>query len=107
MLEQLVYAANICRNRRRVDQGKWDDILEQLKDFLDSIQKKFKKFHPDRDDGDVYIEWTALNEPFYSSDEDDESDCGDSIQEMAHEVALAYDQNSELSSMNMSCSFRG
>jgi hypothetical protein len=27
--------------------------------------------------------------------EDDEFDCGDSIQEMAHEVAFAYDQNSE------------
>ena len=23
MLEQLVYAANICRHNRRVDQGKW------------------------------------------------------------------------------------
>ena len=95
MLEQLVHAANICRNRRRVDQEQWDDISEQLKDFLDGIQKKFEKFHPDWDDGDVYIEWTALKEPFYCSDVDDESDCGDSTQDMDHEVAFAYDRNSE------------
>ena len=95
MLEQLVYAANICRHSRRVDQGKWDDILDQLKDFLESIQKRFEIFHPDWDDGDVYIEWTALNQPLYDSDVDDESDCGDSTQEMVREVAFGYDRNSE------------
>ena len=96
MLEQLVYAANICRHTRRVDQGKWDDILDQLKEYLDSIQKRFEIFHPRWDDGDVYIEWTALNQPLYDSDVGDESDCADSTQEMAREVAFAYDRNSEL-----------
>ena len=95
MLEQFVYAANICRRRRQLDQEKWDDIMVSVKDFLNSIHKGFEKFHPNWNDGDVYIEWTALNKSLYDSDVEDESDCGDSKQEISREFELEYDQTSE------------
>jgi len=95
MLEQFVYAANICRSSRRLDQEKWDDIIDQVKDFLNSIQKRFEIFHPNWNDGDVYIEWTTLSKSLYDSDVDDESDCGDSNQEISREVELEYDRTSE------------
>ena len=93
MLEQLVHAAHICQNHRQVEHDTWDDLSARLEYFLDSVQETFEIFHPNWEVGEVYIDWTALNDPCYGSDEDGESDFGDSIQDVHHEVAFAYDQN--------------
>ena len=93
-MQQLVHAAYVCRSCRRVDQDKWDDISAWLNDFLDSVQEKFESYHPDWDDGDLYIDWNGLNEPFYGSNMDGGSDSDDSTQEMHHEVEFDYDRNS-------------
>ena len=66
----------------------------KVKDFSKSVQEKFESYHPNWDDGDLYIDWTDLNEPFYGSNVDGGSDFGDSIQEMHHEVEFEYERNS-------------
>jgi hypothetical protein len=95
LLEQLVHAAHICKNRRLMEHDEWDDLSNRLKSFLDSVQEKFEKFHPNWEDGEVYKDWSALIDPCNGSDSEI-SDYGDSLQDVHQGFEWTYDRNVEL-----------
>ena len=70
----------------------WDDIGERLLDFLRNIRARFKEYHIDWSEGELYADWDGLWAPFPDSYIDDSSG-GDSIQEIANGVAFAYERN--------------